>query len=264
MPALLLVAQRQAHRVALALLERVALEPPRRPQRVRARRATRASAGCRRSWSGGGWSSRARLPAGADCRTAAAWRAMMQCGRASLTRTSAQRVRPLDQLRASPVRLPAARRLLRLRFPRHAPNPLRRQRLSRHRPRARALRARPASTLVVAQCKTEDDVIAHGKGCRGDPAAVRADHRARAGRVARARHREPHRRRLRHHRHGRLREGTASGSRIRPTTASARWRRMRWRWRWRWCATSSPITATSAPGNWHFLSSGHAVARRRD
>ncbi len=67
---------------------------------------------------------------------------------------------------------------------------------------------------------------------RGDPQPVRADHRARPRRAARVGHRQPDRRRLRHHRHRGLREARRVGRAIRPTTASARSRRTRWRWRW--------------------------------
>ncbi len=59
--------------------------------------------------------------------------------------------------------------------------------------------------FATAQCKSEDDVIAAARDCAGDPAAVRADHRARRRVAAEARHREPARRGFRHDRHRRLR-----------------------------------------------------------
>ena len=85
--------------------------------------------------------------------------------------------------------------------------------------------------VVVAQCKTEDEVIEAARDCAGillQYAPI--TERVVAGAATR-RHREPDRRGFRHRRHRGLRASTGSGSRTRPTTASAKSRRTRWRWR---------------------------------
>ena len=109
--------------------------------------------------------------------------------------------------------------------------------------------------IVVAQCKTEDDVIAHGRGCR----AILLQYAPISARVVEA---LPELAIVSRIGAGydtidtEACERRGCGSPIRPTTASARSPRMRWRWRSPRSATSWPTTATSRTEQWHYLSSG--------
>ena len=120
MPGVLLVEQREPDRVALALRERLAFELPRRPQLVR----LGEPGGLGQAAGDGG------LQVGVMA--GGLYRVDKRC----------ESVRPLDHSGASPVplRAPPVPAVTLPARP-HAPDPLRRQRLRRPRPRARAVRA---------------------------------------------------------------------------------------------------------------------------
>ncbi len=111
-------------------------------------------------------------------------------------------VRPLDLLAATTYVCTFA--VPDVRAPLHVQSPVRRLRFPRHRARAQPVRrgGRRARHRAVPD---------GGRGDRGGgrlrrrPEPVRADHRARRDGTARPRDRQPDRRRIRHHRHRRLR-----------------------------------------------------------
>ena len=249
----LLVAQHEPHRIALAFGERVAFELPRRPQLPRARRATKASAGCRRSWFARAYGHCVGFRAsGIECAILSA--------RSIATRLRFDAPHRSGRLTTRPrCRVPCAVRRRR-RVALHHDSPMPRScspttNSPTSSSSAKSSLAR-ASSSKLAQCKTEDEVIDSGARLRRHPAAIRADHRSASSRRCRnsasSAGSAPASTRSTPKPAGR----TASGSPIRPTTASARWRRTRWRWRSRRCATSSRYHATSAAAHWHYLSSG--------